>query len=211
MFAPGDQLSIAKRSPLFDDVFFSIYNSFAFEDGKWSESDAVALVALAIMTAFFLRSVLFDSYGFEKADKAFDAEDDDEVSDAAFDEAQSNLPVALLPKLVNIILPVHQIFNFADDLPDVIDLIRPVCRSFRAAFGSLVGKSRAVAQSHVTACVHAFVKAKIKTGAFTIDTEPINMQSMNEYFKGSPAVIAIRSSDRLDRSAVAAASCHRPP
>jgi len=201
MFAPGDQHSIGKRSPLFDEVFYSMLNSFTFENDQWLEDDAVALMALAMMTTFFLRNVLFDGVA-KPAEKAGgdDADDDGAASDA--DETLA-LPTVLLPKLVNIILSLHQLFNFADGLINQIDWIRPVCRSFRSAFGCLVGKSRSIAQTQCTVRMHVFVNAKITSDVWTCGGNSITTETMQSYFKESPAVVEIIESQDAKRSVLA--------
>ena len=203
MFAPGDQHSIGKRSPLFDEVFYSMLNSFTFENDQWLEEDAVALMTLAMMTTFFLRNVLFDGVA-KAAEKAGgdDADDDGVASDDGADETLA-LPTVLLPKLVSIIISLLQLFNFADGLINEIDWIRPVCRSYRSAFGCLLGKSRAYSQTQCTVRMQSFVNAKLAPDVWVCDGNAITNETMEAFFNESPAVLDMIASQDAKRSVLA--------
>ena len=84
-------------------------------------------------------------------DAAADGSDDDEVAVASVEveDAPSPPPHAMLPKLVNVVLSVENIFAFADHLDDEIEWIRPIARKFRSLTRTITSSSRAFAAAHV--------------------------------------------------------------
>ena len=154
-FAPGILTTAGSRPPTFDQIFFELLNSAEVNDeGSWALADAPGLCSLAMFALFFLKTAFFipkktvtPKGGGNDAVAA--GSDVDSFSSVEVEDVPSPPPHSTLPKLVNVVLSVENIFAFADHLDDEIEWIRPIARKFRSLTRTITSSSRAFAAAHV--------------------------------------------------------------
>jgi hypothetical protein len=193
-FAPGNIATVGSRSPSFDQIFIDLLKSVEVNDeGSWDESDAVALCSLAMFALFFLKTVFFipkKKVTPTKDAAAAGSDDNDDDFCAEVEDVPSTPPHAMLPKLVNVVLSVENIFAFADHLDDEIEWIRPIARKFRSLTRGIISSSRAYAAMHVFEVLQSFAdeSTAMKDNVWMIESKLITSADVNVYFIDAPIV-----------------------
>ena len=189
-FASGDPTVVGtpQRQPSFEVVFLDMLNKFAVEEESWLEGDAVHLCSLALYTLYFLKFMFLTPI----APKTFDEDDEVDGEDGAFSSDEKKVvapecPKLLLPKLVNIVIQLENIFAYADNLDTEVPWIRSIGRKFRASTRGVISSSRGVAATLVFDALDYFSK---------------QMDALNDPSKFAPAAAAGALTDRLFSSCV---------
>ena len=189
-FAAGDPTVVGtpQRQPSFDVVFFDMLNQFAVEEEAWMEDDAVQLCSLALYTLYFIKFMFLTSI----APKTSDEDDDMDGEDGAFSAGEKkvvapDVPKSLLPKLVNILIQLENIFAYADNLNTEVPWIRSIGRKFRASTRGVISSSRGVAATLVFDALEYFSQ---------------QMDTLNDPSECAAAAAADAITDRLFSSSV---------
>jgi hypothetical protein len=185
-YAVGDSSIVGtpQRAPAFGTIFFEYLNAFPVEDDVWLEKDAVSLCALAMYTLYFMKYTFIGGIAPKKTDQDADMEDEDEEEVEVVDD----VPKALLPKLVNILVQLENIFSFADNLATELDWIHRVSRKFRAATRGVISSSKSGAAALAMQSIEYFSTQIDDDTAWIIAGTQVTMESTDEFFLKSKAV-----------------------
>ena len=200
-YATGDP-SIAgtpQRTPSFDVIFFDILHKFHVQNEVWMQEDALGLCSLAILTLFYIKFILIDITAAKKTgedDEMVDDEDDDDDDARTLSNDDKEVPKWLLPKLVNIVVAIENVFAYADSLKSEVRWIHEVSRKFRAATRGIISGSKSIASTCVWESLEDFAKAIDEipkdVKVWEIDDVPITTDTCDLYFTQSEIVVNAR-------------------
>ena len=199
-YAVGDPSIVGtpQRAPAFGTIFFEYLNAFPVEDDVWLENDAVPLCALAMYTLYFIKFTFIGGNAPKKTDQDADMDEEDEEEVEVVDD----VPKALLPKLVSILVQLENIFSFADNVTTELDWIHRVSRKFRAATRGVISSSKTGAAALVMQSIEYFSTQMdtLEVTVWTIADTQLTSESTDEFFQQSKAVHVAKQQELSGRN-----------
>ena len=199
-YAVGDPSIVGTRPrvPAFDTIFFELLNAFPVENDVWLESGAVPLCALAMYTLYFIKFSFIGTAAPKKPDQDADMDEQDEEEV----EVVNDVPKALLPKLVNILVQLENIFAFADNLTTEVDWIHRVSRKFRASTRGVISSSKSGASAVAMQSLEYFSTQMdtLDITVWTIADTPVTSESVDHFFQQSKAVHLAKQQELAGRN-----------